>query len=253
MTEVPDYLLQRSRERRAALGLAAEGDGPAVAPAASPDAPVKAETAAAATTPAAAPVEKAPPPPPPKKPWVVAAESRRKMPVWVVPVLLFLPIWAFIYVGTLEEPTRPARGALGTGGEIYAAACASCHGATGGGGVGPQLSGGEVLLTFPTVEDHIELTLNGSGIGAPYGDPNRPGGVRVGTGGMPAHGSLSLEELVGVVLYERVSHGGQPEAELTQWIEFAESGAAAPPLGSSSADILAAFEAAGGVAEEAAG
>ena len=96
--------------------------------------------------------------------------------------------------------------------------------------------------------------LNGSpDPGTPYGDPNRPGGQRVAAGGMPAHPNLSTEALVGVVLHERVAFGGQDEAELEGWIAYAESGAEPFAPGSTAADILAAFEAAGGTAESAAG
>ena len=41
------------------------------------------------------------------------------------------------------------------GAALFAANCASCHGADGGGGVGPQLAGGAVVEQFPSVDDQI--------------------------------------------------------------------------------------------------
>ena len=62
------------------------------------------------------------------------------------------------------------------GQQVYsgAAACAGCHGANGGGGVGPAFIGGELYTTFPTCSDHakwIELGSAGwqSEIGPTYG------------------------------------------------------------------------------------
>ena len=103
------------------MGMAVEGDAPEAAPTETPNAP--------ATTTAAAPDVKAPlpipateppPPPPPDDPWVTTAKERQKIPYWVMPVLLFLPIWLIMYVGTLEEPTRE-EGVLFEGGEVYEA------------------------------------------------------------------------------------------------------------------------------------
>lgn len=50
------------------------------------------------------------------------------------------------------------------GGQLFAANCASCHGADGSGGVGPQLSGGAVLKDFPNEADQITFVANGRGI-----------------------------------------------------------------------------------------
>ena len=48
------------------------------------------------------------------------------------------------------------------GAEIYQANCARCHGADGGGGIGPQLAG-EVVKTFPDIEDQIGVVAGGQG------------------------------------------------------------------------------------------
>jgi len=225
VTEVPEHLLARSAARRAELTgsePAAEGDT-----ASEPSEPTSQAVEASESTPAAAPaaapavVEQ---PPEPPKPWVQAAMDRKKIPYWVMPVLVFLPIWLFLYVGTLEEPSRAGAGPLAEGAEIYAAACASCHGGSGGGGVGPALNNGEVLNTFSRWQDQVDWVVNGSpATGTPFGDADRAGGQRIAAGGMPAFGeSLSSSEILAVVLYERVQHGGQAEAELLVVEELAE-------------------------------
>jgi mono/diheme cytochrome c family protein len=124
----------------------------------------------------------------------------------MMPVLLILPFWAMVYMGAFAEPA--AEGGPRTGPQIYASAgCGSCHGPTGGGGVGPKLSGGETKLTFPNPEDMIKWVAEGSSSsrGRSYGDPNRPGGPRPpASGGMPAFGTqLAPEEIATVVEYVR--------------------------------------------------
>ena len=109
MTEVPEHLLKRSRDRRAALGLGGGGDsggggGESAPSAASESTEVEAAGATAAARPAAVePLEPAAPPKP-VPPYVRAALARKRIPVWVMPVLAFLPIWAVIYVNTLSKP-----------------------------------------------------------------------------------------------------------------------------------------------------
>lgn len=71
------------------------------------------------------------------------------------------------------------------GAVIYAGACASCHGADGGGGIGPALAGGAVVEAFPDVADQITI-------------------VAEGQGGMPNFDdSLSPEEIEAVVVFTR--------------------------------------------------
>lgn len=211
MTEVPDYLLERSRQRRAALGLpgggapageggaapAAAGAGPAPAApaAAAAPAPTAAATATAVVTEVPVPAVAEPP-----------AGPRSGIPVWMMPIIVLLPFWAVVYMGAFAAPKKA--GGPRTGAQIYVAAgCGSCHGATGGGGVGPKLTGGEAKLTFPNEEDHIKWVTEGSSgsRGKPYGDPNRPGGQHgPASGGMPAFGSqLTPDEIKAVVQYER--------------------------------------------------
>ncbi len=208
MTEIPEHLLKRSRERRAAIG---GEDAPAGdAPAAGAEEPA-AEAPSAAPVPAAAaaPVEAAPEPPKPVRPEVAAALSRRRIPYWAMPVLAALPLWAYVYQATLEPPPAGETGAFALGEELYSK-CASCHGASGGGGVGPAFSG--VRETWPDYRDHLAwVRLGDAGWpGATYGANNRPKNT-----GMPAfdEGQLSDEELAQIVLYERAAFGGLEEGD----------------------------------------
>jgi mono/diheme cytochrome c family protein len=128
-----------------------------------------------------------------------------------------------------QSPYAP--GAAG-GGQLAAAAfaegqgiysqCASCHGANGGGGVGPAF--GAVTETFSACTDHVEWVLLGSSgwPDATYGDTAKP--VQ---GGMPGYdGVLSVEEIASVALYERVSFGGEAleDAALSCGIVAADEG-----------------------------
>ena len=205
MTEIPEHLLKRSKERRAAIG---GEDAPAE------DAPAGAavEPAAAASPEVAAPAVVPEPvvePPKPVRPEVAAALSRRKIPVWALPVLAFLPLWAYVYQATLEPPPKPDDTPIALGQAAYSSSCASCHGAAGQGISGPALTG--VLETWTDYRDHsMWVRLGSTNWPAPsYGDTDKHK-----NGGMPDHLSWSDAELAQVVLYERVTFGGMaPDSE----------------------------------------
>jgi mono/diheme cytochrome c family protein len=200
VTEIPEHLLKRSKERRAAIGgeeapaddAAPAAAAPAETPAAAPAVPVA----------AAAAVEPAPPAPKPVRPEVAAALKRRKIPFWAMPVLAGLPLWAYVYQATLEPPPAAESDPLVLGGQVYSG-CATCHGATGGGGVGPALTG--VIETWPDYRDQMMwVKLGDAGWpGTTYGATAKPKHV-----GMPAHAELTDAELAQVVLYERTTFGG---------------------------------------------
>lgn len=218
MTEIPEHLLQRSRERRAALGGGGgdAGEGSAEAPSAAAPAESSStdvEPAAAAPAPAAA---AAPVPAVVEEelsPMFVADQAirRTKIPMWAVPVLLLLPFWAILYAGAFgerghEEPVDPA--VLGP--QVYTAQCAGCHGGAGEGGSGPALAGEAAAKTFPDEADHIAWVQEGSlgkAKGTPYGAADREGGQRtVQVAGMPGFaGVLSPAEIDAVVQFERES------------------------------------------------
>jgi mono/diheme cytochrome c family protein len=236
VTEIPEHLLKRSRERRSAIGQGGDAADAAAAPATTP-----ATTTPATTTPAAAPAASGPPartpapapaaPPPPKPDpvYVQAAKQRRKIPFWAMATLSLMPLWGFMYVRAVTEPPEVVEGPLGIGAELYSS-CASCHGAAGGGGVGYAFSGGAVLETFPHIEDQIRYVYygtegyNAAGVDI-YGNPEREGGPHLtgGMGVMPAFGGqLTQYEIVSVVCHERYSLGGaDPTSE--QWAEEYET------------------------------
>jgi mono/diheme cytochrome c family protein len=218
LTEVPEHLLQRSRERRAALGLGGGDAGGATE--AAPAATSAAVTPAAAATPAkaAAPVVPAAPPKPAFiPPFVRAAERRAKIPVWALPVIAFLPIWGVLYAQSLSAAPSKELTQLAGGATIFAGKCQSCHGATGGGGAGRPLANGEVLKTFPNIANQLEFVhLGDEGMGSvPYGDPNREGGQHKppyqGTGVMPTFKTLTETELLEVVRHERETLSGEKD------------------------------------------
>ena len=273
MVEVPEHLLQRSSEARSRLsGEPAPGDSGAQATPADAAAAASPAVAAAPVAPAAVPAEPPVKVEAPVAPYVTAALQRKTIPYWVMPVLLFLPIWAIYYVGYLERPPADPEGLLFEGGEVYAEVCASCHGGTGSGGTGRQLSGGEVLLTFPSdaadydgLAGHIAWVANGSEQteiveGPSYGDPARTGTDSprtVGSFGAVMGSfteSLSVEELAAVVYYERVAHGGIDDEtaahELEVLEEFVlineEAGVSNLALGMSAAEVSAQLEEARG-------
>ena len=214
MTEVPEHLLECSRQRRAALGLGGGETAPAAAADTGTTETAPATTAAAApAAPAAAAAPEVPAAPEPLPPYVEAAIRRKKVPVWALPVVAILPLWAFLYVGSLSEPEVEVEGQLALGATVYQQ-CAGCHGAGGGGGSGRQLSGGEVLATFPTIDGQLQFVAVGTAgfQGKPYGNPDRPGGQHIGGsyGNMPAFvGTLTDEELLAVVRHERETLGGE--------------------------------------------
>ena len=238
MTEIPEHLLKRSRERRQALGLPTDGgDETSAAPAASAPATTSSTPAVAAAAPAPARAAKAAPaaapPPKPDIPLVAAAKRRKKIPMWAMATLSILPLWAFMYVRALTPGPVKASGPIAEGQKVYSSAgCASCHGADGSGGVGRPFAGGEVLKTFPRIEDQLNFVDNGSqafaSAGLPiYGNPNRAGGphapLSFGGAAMPAQkDSLTQAQILGVVCHERYDLAGASadpryEAEFEKW------------------------------------
>jgi hypothetical protein len=154
---------------------------------------------------------------------VAAAKKRPKIPFWAMAALSLMPIWLFMYVRSVTEPPEVAAGPLGIGAEVYGA-CASCHGSSGEGGVGRPFSEGEVLATFPHIEDQLRFVYFGTAeynlAGVPvYGNPDREGGPHEtgSLGPMPgqganAGGDLTDEEILAVVCHERYTLGGADPA-----------------------------------------
>jgi hypothetical protein len=187
VTEIPEHLLKRSREKRQALSGAAEGgDAAGATPAPAASTPAVA-AAAAPAVPKAAPA--GPPPKKPDPPYIQAAAARRKMPFWAMGALGFLPIWGFMYARGLTPETVVVEGPMGIGATVYSGNCTSCH----------------LVYTGSQAYEQAGLTL--------YGDPEREGGAHVpgwGKGAyMPAQGaSLTAVEILSVVCHERYAIGG---------------------------------------------
>lgn len=217
MTEIPEHLLKRSRERRAAMGGGDDAPGAGDtgdAAASTSAAPAKAAASAPAAMPAhPAPAE--PPSTPPPSPMVEAYRKRRKIPFWAMPVLVALPVWAYVYAGTLDPPPA-GEGPVVLGEEAYAGnGCGGCHGATGGGGVGPAFTGGAIYETFPTFEQHFQWVRLGSTgwqeeVGDTYGANEQPV-----SGGMPGFGedTVSDADMLYIVMHERTGLGGENPSE----------------------------------------
>lgn len=213
MPEVPEHLLQRSRERRAAL-TGADAPAPAAAEGAPAASATPATTGEAAPAPAAAAAvveEPAAPVGPDPRILKLREAQQRRIPTWAFPALVALPFWAILYIGAFgSHESHAEETPEQVGARVYAGSCASCHGGSGEGGAGPALAGGEAAITFPNEADHVAWVREGSQTkprGTPYGDPARAGGQRtVESGGMPSFaGTLSEEEIAAVVAYERGS------------------------------------------------
>jgi len=223
LTEIPEHLLQRSRERRAALGLG--GDAPASgsggeaastpAPAESAATPVPAgEGGGRPPSTPAVPAEPKPEPPKPVPAYVQAAQRRRRIPLWAMPVLAALPIWSYVYVRTLE-PAPVENDPIELGAALFAP-CGACHGGSGQGAGAPQLSDGHVEATWPDFRDQLMwVKLGAEGWpGDTYGAEHISKDANSGV--MPGYaGSLSEQEIAQVVLYERreLSDDVPPEGE----------------------------------------
>ena len=222
MTEIPEHLLKRSRDRRSASGGGASDEAASSAPAkgaaAAPASPARAEAPKPVT-----PVVK------PDPSYVRAAKERRKIPFWAMLPLSLLPVWAWMYVRSVQDHPVAVTGPRAAGAVIYGK-CAGCHGAEGGGGAGRQLNNGEVLKTFPAIEDQLRWIEFGTekykaaGIGI-YGNPNRVGGVHnTGSYGvMPGwKGELTDAEILAVVCYVRYDIGGADPTSTTYAAEYAK-------------------------------
>ena len=235
--QLPEALLRRSAAARAKregrpldevlveMGLSPEGETPAP-PAAEPVA-VQADAEATAEAQEAAEEEPAAEEP------VVEEEPQSVFagfPRWLAASFVLIPMIALLYAGLaphgpdcgrsgqldINPLTGEAQACAGDaspffslGQAIYNAQCTACHGAGGGGGVGPAFTGGAVLATFSACSDHVEWVAIGTNDwpDATYGDTGKPVG---GVGVMPGYqNSLSPEEIAAVSLYERVAFGGE--------------------------------------------
>ena len=209
MAEVPPHLLDRSRARRAALGLESGADalasGGAVAPAptplkAAPSAEVAIPKAAAPAAAAATAV---------LEPVLAAPRGLMMAKMGSVFFLIAMPIWALFMVNSFTTPKSLTLTPADLGASIFAANCTTCHLSNGagkdGGGIGRPLWHGQAELTFADPVAQLAFVKHGScGVGVAYGEANREGGQHKSIGGMPAFtGVLTDEEILDVISYER--------------------------------------------------
>ena len=192
MTEIPEHLLKRSRERRAALGLPTEGgEAPASSAAGEPartPAPPRRPRRPRRGRRAGRPARR--PPSPPRRrpsptrrtsrPPSAAARSRSgPCPCWPS-----CPSGPSCTPAACEPPDQDARRpARPRAGQVFASKCSSCHGAGGEGGVGyPLAERRRSCRRSRTLEDQVAFVTRAarSTPGKPYGDPNRPGGPHIG-------------------------------------------------------------------------
>jgi cytochrome c553 len=214
VTEIPEHLLKRSRDRRAGgsgdAAPAASGETSPAVPASA--APAKASAPKPAPAPKAAKVD---------SPVVAAAKDRRKIPFWAMATLSLLPVWAFLYFLAIKPTEKAVEGPIAKGIEVWGG-CAGCHGAAGQGGAGRVLNQGESLKTFPHIEDMLNFVYTGSQAYASagikvYGDPDREGGAHAplsyNGNPMPQQGEkygggLTEYEILGVVCHIRYDLAG---------------------------------------------
>ncbi len=243
MTEIPEHLLKRSRAAKGTPDPSGDSAGSAVESAApTAAAPASSGPPAIAAAASAIPKDPEPTPEPDLPHYIVAANKRRKLPLWSFLLVGALPLWAISFAGTMQQP-EVEDPLFEEASLVYAetGGCSGCHGAGGGGGVGYKFSEGEIIATFPEPIDQIAHIARGSSAinGEQYGDPERAGGARISgarnQGAMPAMlGVLSMEELELVVFHERAVLGGEDtESEVyLEWIdhlrEAAESGEGSP-------------------------
>ena len=256
MTEIPEHLLKRSKERREALGgtdvtAASEAPESAKSIQSIPGTAIVKEPAATI-----APVGALPPPPDPA--YVAAAKTRKKIPFWAMATLGLLPLWAFIYLLALQPQEKTVEGPLAVGAGLFGS-CAGCHGADGQGGAGRVLYQGDVLETFPKIEDMLNFVYTGSeafvaqGL-AIYGNPDRTGGAHAPMSyngnpmpqqGAKVGGGLTDSQILGVVCHVRYTiSGAEPTSpewsnEYDRWCAPTSEIYAALAAGTTNFDTLA--------------
>ena len=139
-----------------------------------------------------------------------------RMPIWIIPVLVAIPIWGFVYIGAFgvagqqqQRPRRARRHDLRR--ELLRAATAPTARVPSG----PRLNGGEVIQEWPNLADHIKWVHTGGSpyIGGTIGAlhiPVPPNNVMPAFG-MDHGGPLTDAQIQLVVCYERVNFGGEKE------------------------------------------
>lgn len=141
--------------------------------------------------------------------------------------LSVLPLWAWMYVRSVQDHPETVEGPVAAGAVLYGK-CAGCHGGDGGGGAGRQLSNGETMKTFPAIEDLLRWIAFGTekykaaGVEI-YGNPEREGGAhQTGSFGvMPGwQGELTDAQILAVSCYVRYNLSGTDPTDEAYAAEF---------------------------------
>ena len=172
VTEIPEHLLKRSRDRRAALGLGGGERGrrrrgcpgrrrrppPAPRPrrggrrrAGRPGRPQGGGRGPPRHR-RRSPIRRTSRPP----------SRRQKIPFWAMAALSLMPIWLFMYVRSLTEPPEVAAGPARRRRRGLRHLRQSATARSGEGGVGRPFAEGEVLKTFPHIEDQLRFVYFGT-------------------------------------------------------------------------------------------
>ena len=96
----------------------------------------------------------------------------------VVEVVALVAVACVVVLLFANEPESGSTAPTTPGAQVFAASCAACHGADGGGGTGPQLAGGAASERFPDVEDEIAFVTDGSGTMPSFGGRLTPAQIR---------------------------------------------------------------------------
>ena len=96
----------------------------------------------------------------------------------VVEVLALVAVAVVVVLLFANEPRSGTAGPTPPGAQVFAASCARCHGADGGGGAGPQLAGGAAAKRFPDAEDQIAFVTDGAGAMPAFGGELSPEQIR---------------------------------------------------------------------------
>ena len=100
-----------------------------------------------------------------------------KRVVNVVEVLALIGAAVFVVMLFANEPSGSNTPAS-PGAALFSQNCARCHGTDGGGGLGPQLSGGRVVEAFPNVDDQITFVTRGRDGMPPFGSTLSPAQIK---------------------------------------------------------------------------
>lgn len=171
---------------------------------------------------------------------IEAAKRRKRIPLWAVPIFPALLVWGIIYVNGVSNPPAPSNTPDALGAQVYAK-CGGCHGADGAGtATAPAFAGGDLLKVFPKWEEQVKWVNIGTGNwtaetgSKTFGDTKKPIDTNKnmpGFGPLGGDGSLSCEDILLVVRYEREHFAGaQPDDKLDALAEQIASGAPADAI-----------------------